>query len=221
MPHRDARLFRSWSLLRCQGLGPQHCMVGDGVHRPSVSARCTLFSLGAGRDFSLAHPTQGFHRIFMPRAHTTSRARMQDCTSRLAPPLTHTHTQRTPRCGPLGPIIVSTAPRTGSVCPSLAEYVRPDMARHLLPSKLDYIFNMQRAGHRPIRIHAELSRLRVSRGLAAPTLVGAGCQDLLNPGLVPNLFCRNSNFWNKWHGPRRPLCAAGAEAMGVVSRLES
>ena len=44
------------------------------------------------------------------------------------------------------------------------------MAPHLTPAELDYIFELDRAGHRPIEIHAALARKRTRRGIATPTL---------------------------------------------------
>ena len=44
------------------------------------------------------------------------------------------------------------------------------MAPHLTAAELDYIFQLDRAGRRPVEIHASLVSKRARRGIAAPTL---------------------------------------------------
>ena len=44
------------------------------------------------------------------------------------------------------------------------------MAPRLTPAELDYIFELDRAGRRPIEIHAALTRKRTRHGIATPTL---------------------------------------------------
>ena len=48
--------------------------------------------------------------------------------------------------------------------------ISPPMVPRLTPVELDSIFDLDRAGHRPIEIHAALTRKRTRHGIATPTL---------------------------------------------------
>ena len=73
------------------------------------------------------------------------------------------------------------------------------MAPRLTPAELDYIFELDRAGHRPIEIHAALARKRTRRGIATPTL--ARLRASLR-GATYKRARKETRGLDAWSGPR-------------------